>query len=419
MSDYPVEFDLDTTGIWGESIRLRKTIVVNDYDMDFRAMKKGTPTGHVKLRRLLMVPIYLDGEVIGTAGVGNKATEYTWNDEKQLKIMMEDLFAIHREMQISKMQNFHKDAIGRFIDTGPIGLVFIDSDLDVIMINQVARTVLGVEDILEHFHLSDVRTTQVKSVLKQVDDVVKSGSPQRSRVLMTLDKLNMVFECFVQMSEIAEGRSGFMILLNDITDLSFINEDIKRVQDHVAVLEGPVLNSMITSSVELDPSLSSVGAWTRLQKAIRFMDDYRTSGKERPAWMRLETVIDRASRASALGSVDLTVKVSGIEVLADPAFPLVFKHLFNNSLAHGGMVTTIDVRCRITRGNMTIVYSDNGFGIPDDIRDKVFNMTDKGHFGLFLVDSIVESSGFTIKCLPSESGALFEIDVPPESYSLV
>ena len=46
MTNYPVEFDLDTTGIWGEPVRTGRSFIVNDYKGDKRLLKKGTPEGH-------------------------------------------------------------------------------------------------------------------------------------------------------------------------------------------------------------------------------------------------------------------------------------------------------------------------------------------------------------------------------------
>ena len=61
VGSFSFEFSLDSTGIWGEPIRSGKTVIVNDYENDPRLMKKGLPMGHVPLKKLLMVPIYLNG----------------------------------------------------------------------------------------------------------------------------------------------------------------------------------------------------------------------------------------------------------------------------------------------------------------------------------------------------------------------
>ena len=418
VSNYPIEFELNSTGIWGEPIRLGKTVIVNDYGGDNRAMKKGTPMGHVKLQRLLMIPIYINGAIVGTAGLGNKPTEYTWNDEKQLKMMMEDLFEIHGKIESSKRQNFHMDLVTKFIEDGPMGIIFTDEELDVIMINEVAKYIIGAESMTNHFHLNELRTPQSDNIISCINSVRKTESSLNSRLLMTDNKMNMAFEVFVQMVKIERTRSGFMVLFNDISDLMQVDIDKVRMEDHVSVLEGPVLNSLLRTVDNIGTGITSQADLDRLQSIARFMDDYRLAGKNRETWMRFDSIMEKAARASALGDVELEVRSLGVEILADPAFPLVFKHLINNSIAHGGNVTKIEVKCKISRGNMTIAYSDNGKGVPDDVRERILDLVSEGKFGMFLIRTLVRASGMSIRCVPSKDGALFEIDVPPESFML-
>lgn len=418
VSNYPIEFDLNTTGIWGDPIRLGRTVTVNDYENNNRAMKKGTPAGHVRLRRLLMVPIMLDGKIIGTAGVGNKPSEYTWSDEKQLKMMMQDLFEIHAKIESSRRRSFHLDLISRFIDTGPMGMIFVDSDLDVILINSTARMIVGAEQMPDHFRLDGLRTTQAEDIIEHINDVRKSGSPLRSRILITEQKMNLTYEVFIQMSPIDDGRTGFMVLFNDISDLMQVDLDYSRANEHISVLEGPVLRVLMSASENMEVPSTSLGYLLKIRRATAFMDDYRTAGKGRPMWMKLNSIIEKATHAVSLGDVQLVVKDLGIQVLADQSFHLVFKQLFRNSLVHGGNVTRIEVRCRITRGNMTIVYEDDGVGISDDVRERMSDMESEGRFGMFLVKTIVESSNMSLRCSTPRTGTMFEIDVPPENYSL-
>ena len=123
-------------------------------------------------------------------------------------------------------------------------------------------------------------------------------------------------------------------------------------------------------------------------------------------------------RSCALGDVELAVKTNDVEILADPSFFLVFKHLFLNSLEAGHGVSRIEVRCRISRGSMTISYHDDGSSIPDGIRLRMSELAETERFGLFLVRTLVESSGFALSLPPCEDGTLVEIEVPPESYML-
>ena len=51
-------YELDKTGIWGEVVRQRKEIIVNDF-LAYHPLKKGYPEGHAPLYRFLSIPIFL------------------------------------------------------------------------------------------------------------------------------------------------------------------------------------------------------------------------------------------------------------------------------------------------------------------------------------------------------------------------
>ncbi len=97
----------------------------------------------------------------------------------------------------------------------------------------------------------------------------------------------------------------------------------------------------------------------------------------------------------------------------------VFFNLFDNAVRHGGRVTGIVVRCEPSAGGLAIVVEDNGRGIPEDEKEKIFLRgygKNKG-FGLFLVREILSINGISIRENGTPGGgARFEIRVPPGSY---
>lgn len=84
-------YELDKTGLWGEVVRQRKTIIVNDYEQE-NHFKKGTPTGHVALKKYLSIPLFVDNRIVGVLGVANKEADYTTEDAKQLGLMMSSVW---------------------------------------------------------------------------------------------------------------------------------------------------------------------------------------------------------------------------------------------------------------------------------------------------------------------------------------
>ncbi|MDX9958651.1 MAG: response regulator [Spirochaetia bacterium] len=88
--DKPVEYRIAEVGIWGEAIRNRRPLVVNDYAAPDPA-KKGYPGGHVLLSRLMVVPAFSRGRITAVAAVANKAEDYDEADLRQFTTFMEGI----------------------------------------------------------------------------------------------------------------------------------------------------------------------------------------------------------------------------------------------------------------------------------------------------------------------------------------
>ncbi|WP_407356750.1 PAS domain S-box protein [Methanolobus sp. WCC5] len=84
-------YKLEGTGIWGEAVRQRKAIIINDFKAP-NTLKKGYPSGHVELDRFMTVPIFRNDEIVLVAGVANKERDYDDNDVLQLTLLMDSVW---------------------------------------------------------------------------------------------------------------------------------------------------------------------------------------------------------------------------------------------------------------------------------------------------------------------------------------
>jgi PAS domain S-box-containing protein len=93
----PNSFYLDSTGVWGEVVRQRKAIVINDFSSP-NPLKKGWPDGHVVIRNFLSIPVWGANGIIAIIAVGNKQTDYTEIDIQQLDLFAKGVWVIaHRK----------------------------------------------------------------------------------------------------------------------------------------------------------------------------------------------------------------------------------------------------------------------------------------------------------------------------------
>ena len=94
---YPVH----RTGLWGESIRQRKPLIVNDYKFP-SSLKKGFPKGHINLYRYMHVPIFDGDRIVIVIGVGNKDSDYDDSDILHLTLLMQELWDLIQKKRLEE-----------------------------------------------------------------------------------------------------------------------------------------------------------------------------------------------------------------------------------------------------------------------------------------------------------------------------
>lgn len=92
------QYNLDKTGIWGEAVRQRRPIMVNDFDAP-DPLKKGYPEGHMHLSRFLSIPHIDQGKIVAVVGVANKEAPYDEYDIIQLTLLMGSVWKIAERKQ--------------------------------------------------------------------------------------------------------------------------------------------------------------------------------------------------------------------------------------------------------------------------------------------------------------------------------
>jgi len=88
VADRQTKYPLDETGIWGEIVRQRKPIVVNDMK-NSDPPNGGLPSGHIALNNYMSIPITVDNKVVAVAGLGNKSSPYADIDVNEMIILMQ------------------------------------------------------------------------------------------------------------------------------------------------------------------------------------------------------------------------------------------------------------------------------------------------------------------------------------------
>jgi two-component system, sensor histidine kinase and response regulator len=149
---------------------------------------------------------------------------------------------------------------------------------------------------------------------------------------------------------------------------------------------------------------------------VEFTGEYQKIGVKSPVWKNAKHLVDETGKYSSLGSVRLENAIpSSVEVYADPLIEKVFFNLIDNAVRYGGKTTTIRFRFEETETGGTIFCEDDGIGIAQEEKAKIFayEYGMNTGLGLFLAREILTITSITISETGTPGkGARFEIKCP-------
>ena len=230
--------------------------------------------------------------------------------------------------------------------------------------------------------------------------------------------------------------SGVTATVLDVTERKRSDEALKRATRQVSLLTTVTRHDILNQLTALRGYLSRmkkmdanetmaelIGKEETIAETIRsqiiFTRDYQNVGLQPPAWIRITDLLALMEKTTDAGAAALEIRTGSLEVFADPLIEKVFSNLIENSLRHGGHVTRIAVSVRSGPDGLSIVYEDNGVGIPDTDKDRIFSREygKSAGYGMFLIREILSITGLSIR----ETGvhgtcARFEIRVPQGSF---
>ena len=156
-----------------------------------------------------------------------------------------------------------------------------------------------------------------------------------------------------------------------------------------------------------------------IQKQIRFTRDYQTIGESTPHWQNVGITVDNALAGLDMGAIKVEKGCENLDLFADYLLEKVFYNIMDNAVRHGEKVTTLRFSCRENTNGATLIIEDDGVGIPEGVKEKIFKREYYRNtgYGLFLAEEILSITGITISetGVPGK-GARFEIHAPKGTY---
>ncbi|QXE91260.1 GAF domain-containing protein [Geomonas subterranea] len=98
IDDRDQHYSVEQAGVWADCLRSGKATIYNDYNII--PHRKGFPPGHTPVRRILVVPVQRNGEVVAILGVGNKPSDYTETDVHTVTLFADLTWDVAQQKQM-------------------------------------------------------------------------------------------------------------------------------------------------------------------------------------------------------------------------------------------------------------------------------------------------------------------------------
>ena len=213
-----------------------------------------------------------------------------------------------------------------------------------------------------------------------------------------------------RMEEALQAANRKIMLLNGITRHDILNT-VTALMGYTALLQES------SEPAEIASLLGKIEKTTyRIRQQIEFTRDYQELGIQGPQWQSAQEVATASTALLRSPGVAVEIQLEGLFLSADMLLGKVFYNLVDNSLRHGGngLSRITLTRTESPRGPV-ILYSDNGTGVPEDQKERIFAYgVGKGTgLGLFLTREILSLTGIGIRETGEYGkGARFEISIP-------
>ena len=384
------------------------------------------------------------GAVVGLVGVDiNSDTEAAAINHLNLLITTVGLFAVlatalgllvidHRraidEKRVEESERKYRALFERAGDA--IFLVDADSAVPgkIVAANKSAAEMHGyTQEELETMTMAHLDAPGAEVTTPEtVNRVLFSGWMKGERMHRRKDGTHFPVEFSASPLEIG-GRTYILVIDRNITDRKKAVDAIQRTTNKLNLLNTVTFSDIqnaiygIAGCIELDGDgrdETSKMYWEmerdlirKIRRSLNFAKNYQDLGTIPPKWQNVGQVFLFAISHIDFSSIRRTVEVEGLEVYADSLLERVFQALADNVITKGKTATKVSLSWKETPAGLTIIFEDNGVGIPENLKEAVFQRgfgTQKA-MELFLVREILGITGITIRetGIPG-AGARFE-----------
>ncbi|MFA4877878.1 MAG: ATP-binding protein [Methanoregula sp.] len=250
-------------------------------------------------------------------------------------------------------------------------------------------------------------------IQKAKDDLEQRVRERTDELLRANDALKMEIQERRRFESAIQLANRKLNTLSSITRHDILNQ-ITAIVMYLSLAEEITTENAVLEHLQKIEQLTDL-----IQAQIRFTKDYQSIGANAPQWQLVSATVRSAIKNVNTGNVRVENELGNLEIYADYLLEKVFFNLVDNSLRHGEKVTVCRFSYRKDADAVTIIYEDNGIGVPANAKDKIFKREYYRNtgYGMFLSHEILSITSLTIRETgePGE-GARFEIHVPEGEF---
>lgn len=306
---------------------------------------------------------------------------------------------------------FGNAALGNILDTD-ISSLFREESRNLLQIVTPEFKERVIEDIRHILEMEEPYTVYYEAFTATGREIWIEGIGKRVRY-------NSVPAIFLSLRDISSRKEMEDSLIRTNKQLKLLSSvTCHDILNKVMIIQGSLeLIQMEDPDPGLNDYIRNMGEATDIIKSqIEFTRVYQSLGTHEAQWLSLERCMPYRYVPE---SITLSTHLQGMYIYADPMLEKIFFNLLDNSIRHGERVTRIMVDCRQAGEHLAIIWEDNGIGIPEEQRERIFELGfgKNTGFGMFLIREILSLTGITIKANGTVGkGARFILLVPKGSF---